>query len=501
MLKHIKHGGSVAFEDEIQFETPFDYMFPDLARDPECLLIPDEATNLGLRLLGEAMGDPGSPMDPGTELDSNIPAVFTYLGQFIDHDITANTDRERGASDIASPDGSAKPLTPLDPAIVIEKVKNGRRPQLDLDSVYADGPALIASPNGVEIKTIASVLYEDDLKLRVVKQGETFIDLPRNPKTGQAIIADMRNDENVMISQLHAAVLSFHNIVVDAVGGASPAAAYARARQLTRWAYQYVVINDYLTNVCDPGIVSDVVANGPRFYAPAVSNRELFMPLEFSVAAFRFGHSMIRPSYRLNGGIAEPISIDELLEAVRRTEGSPRQLAPGFIVEWERFVGDDEDVLQHARVIDPKLAQGLFNLPFGDHVLKILAQRNLLRGFLLSLPTGQSIAHAMGIHPLTEEDLLCDEPETVRRAFDTGGFGRRTPLWYYVLKEAERHTGGQALGAVGSRIVAETLVGLVKQSPNSYLNSVDAAIEDDGIKVGGETVATTQDFLHFAGVL
>lgn len=492
MLTTISHGGGVAFEDEIQFKTPFGYMFPRLAHSEACLLKPDEATHYGLLLLGEAMADPGTITDPKPALDSDIPSVFTYLGQFIDHDITANTDREIGISDIANLDGSAKPLTPVDPDQVVAALTNGRRANLDLDSVYGDGPGLI---DGVE--TTAQALYEDGTLLLNVHAQGGVVDLPRNPKTHRAIIADMRNDENVMVGQLHAAFLKGHNAVAGLVGSGAPATDYIRARQLVRWAYQFVVIHDYLNAVCDNAVVADVLANGPRFFEPAITGGPLFMPLEFSVAGFRFGHSMIRPSYQLNATTTD--TIDKLLEGRSRVDSATGQLPATDVVDWQHFVG--AGAVNKARRIDAKLAEGLSHLPFGSDILARLAQRNLLRGYLLGIPTGQAVAHAMGIQPMSEEDLLCEESSAIENAFNTGGFGERTPLWYYVLKEAEVQKEGTSLGAVGSRIVAETLIGLVKQDPNGVLGARDPLVDENGVGQAGNKVNSIESFLQFAGVL
>lgn len=492
MLSTISHGGGVAFEDEIQFKTPFNYMFPRLARSEACLLKPDEATHYGLLLLGEAMADPEPGDNPQPAPDSGIPAVFTYLGQFIDHDITANTDREIGISDIANLDGSAKPLMPVDPDHVVAELTNGRRAHLDLDSVYGDGPGLIAG-----VQTTAQPLYQDGTLLLNVHDQGGVIDLPRNPKTHRAIIADMRNDENVMVGQLHAAFLKGHNVVAGLLGSGVAATDYIRARQLVRWAYQFVVIHDYLNAVCDTAVVADVLANGPRFFEPAITGGELFMPLEFSVAGFRFGHSMIRPSYELNATTTD--TIDKLLDVRSRIDPATGQLPATHVVGWQNFVGPG--AANKARRIDAKLAEGLFHLPFGANILAHLAQRNLLRGYLLGIPTGQAVAHAMGIQPLAEEDLLCGESKDVENAFSTGGFGERTPLWYYILKEADVQKGGDSLGAVGSRIVAETLIGLVKQDPNGVLTADDSLVDANGVGQAGNKISSIESFLEFAGVL
>src|SRR5271155_3350421 len=288
--------------------------------------------------------------------NSSIPAVFTYLGQFIDHNITAQTDREIGASRIATPDGMVMDLTPLPSSEVVEKLVNGRRPKLDLNQVYGDGPGLGTNPSPTE----ADELFDPaTLDFDVVADPPGF-DVPRQ-NDGTAIIADMRNNENLNVSQLHCAFLLFHNKVAAGLPAAlTKDQRYIRARQLVRWAYQYVVLNDYLPNVCDPVVVHDVMANGVRFYAP--DNDLLFMPLEFSVAAFRFGHSMIRPQYQLNAattlGLSQILAVGGLL-----TGGPPPKVATADIIAWHNFATiGGHPAPQMARKIDTLISQGLGTL-------------------------------------------------------------------------------------------------------------------------------------------
>lgn len=516
MLKNVTHAGGVENVDEILFSTPFGYMFHDLARRPECLLPESERTEDALLMLGDAMGEPAG----GGSGDSCIPAIFTYLGQFIDHDITARTDRETELSRIAQPDGRPLPITPLDPNVVVGGLANGRRPQLDLDSVYGDGPSLLESPL-IDAQTEADALeggarvglYDTEKRLLMQTDGGAF-DLPRDGRAAR--IADGRNDENLNVSQLHAAFLAFHNRLMDTfLVTHQPVPAYIKARQLVRWTYQYVVVNDYLMNVCDRNVVRDVIRNGPRFFGPGMGGEEIFMPLEFSVAGFRFGHSMVRGTYRVQGtvelSIAEilgvsrehPVSADDLLEAV----GDAFRLRTDRIVDWSNFAQfHGEPAPQMARPIDPLLAEGLFEMPFVETpagtMLRHLAKRNLLRGYLLSIPTGQAVAAAMGIVPLSETQLLDGVPASVAAALAHGRFQNRTPLWYYVLREAQVQKGGNTLGAVGSRLVAETLVGLINHSPNSYVHQRHPwRVRQNGIKLPGrpDPVSSIAELLDYAG--
>ncbi|MEA5495819.1 MAG: heme peroxidase family protein [Limnoraphis robusta] len=507
MLNNISHAGGVNPQakerreqtEEILFSTPFGYMFPDLVigENTENNKLPvADSTIPALKMLGDAMADLGEPNKEMKEFNSNIPSVFTYLGQFIDHDITARTDRETEISMISIGDNVNDALQPADPQVIINKLKNGRRPQLDLDSLYADGPALI--PGGqVGASTEAQFLYDDETLLLKVQELDQFVDLPRADR--KAKIADMRNDENIIISQLHAAFLKFHNVIACSLPQhLSPQSRYIYARQFVRWCYQYVVVNDYLRAVCEPNIVDDVLLNGPRFYSPGFSGNSVFMPLEFSVAGFRFAHSMIRPFYQLNR--QSKVKIMNLLAVSKERpqesdllekNGDNYQLKKQFSIDWQNFVRfvSGKPIPNLARKIDPQISQGLFDLQLdgvgANTFMSHLAQRNLVRGYSLSLPTGQKMAQAFGFQPLTQEDLIDKETNPkLKQALEYGGFGDRTPLWYYILKEAALQTGGNTLGALGSSIVAETIIGLVKQDPNSYLNHLhNPAIQPNGIRI------------------
>jgi hypothetical protein len=319
-FKEFTHGGTLNVA-EILFQTRFDYMFPLLASNPECLLPPGATTQSALLSLGAAMAT-DTLAQP---LDSTIPAIFTYLGQFIDHNITAQTDREIGVSRIATPDGMVMDLTPLPSHEVVRKLVNGRRPKLDLNQVYGDGPGLGTNPSPTEADELFDLATLD---FKVVADPPGF-DVPRQ-NDGTAIIADMRNNENLNVSQLHCVFLLFHNKVAAGLPAAlTKDQRYIRARQLVRWAYQYIVLNDYLPNVCDPTVVNDVAANGLRYYAP--DNDLLFMPLEFSVAAFRFGHSMIRPQYQLNAATTLPLSQVLAVKGLL-TGGPPPKVASADII-------------------------------------------------------------------------------------------------------------------------------------------------------------------------
>ena len=118
---------------------------------------------------------------------------------------------------------------------------------------------------------------------------------------GRAIIADPRNDETIVIAGLQAAFLLFHNHVVDAVRAhqpeLEPSEIFEQARRLTTWHYQWLIVHEFLPQLVGSAVVNDVLRRGPQFYRPGDNGP--FIPVEFQIA-YRFGHSMVRPSYRAN---------------------------------------------------------------------------------------------------------------------------------------------------------------------------------------------------------
>jgi hypothetical protein len=189
-------------------------------------------------------------------------------------------------------------------------------------------------------------------------------------------------------------------------------------------------------------------------------------------------------------------------------EGSDHQLKDAFALDWEFYARGGAHV-QFARKIDTRIAHGLSELPLGsrqvDPVLSHLARSNLLRAYNLSIPTGQAVCDAFGVTPLTADEIVDGEEPNIREAIENGYFHYRTPLWYYVLRESAVQQDGNRLGEIGSRLVAETLIGLLKQDPNSYLNNqTDSAVKNKSIDVktgAGGKIENLSDILKFAGVM
>jgi hypothetical protein len=375
----------------------------------------------------------------------NGNAGSTFLGQFVDHDITFDAGSRLGV-----------PTAP-------QSATNSRLPALDLDSLYGRGP--VVDPQ----------LYEpgDRAKFRL-ESGGLFEDLPRDAN-GAALIGDPRNDEHVVLSGLQAAMLRFHNAVVDRVrAGAEtePERVFARARRIVTAHYHWIVLHELLPSFIGRAMVDDILWRGRRFYR-ADEEEEAAMPVEFQGAAYRFGHSMVRPSYRANlkGDRGRPF-FGFIFDPRADGQADPDDLrggarAPRRFVGWQTFFDFGDGEVKPRKTIDTRISTTLFRLPLGAIAggtpPTSLAQRNLLRQVTWQMPSGQRIAQAMGVPELRPGDLS-----------ELAGYGlgleRSTPLWFYVLKEAALAAGGQTLGPVGGRIVGEVLIGLMQSDRGSWLH-------------------------------
>jgi Animal haem peroxidase len=371
-------------------------------------------------------------------------AGTTFFGQFLDHDLTFDASSTLG-----------RPTRP-------ELTRNARTPAFDLDSLYGAGPVA------------DQLLYRkgDRAKLKIGFGGQ-FEDLPRDAD-GQALVGDPRNDENLFVAGLHCAFILFHNAVVDRVrtlhGPEDALRTFATARRLVTWHYHWLIVNEFLPKLVGRRLVRHVLANGGRWFAPARGHG--FMPVEFQGAAYRCGHSMVRPSYRANlaGDAGQPF-FGFVFDPSQDGAADPSDLrggarAPRRFVGWQTFFDFGDGQVKPNKRIDTRISTPLFHLPLGaiasHNGPTALPQRNLLRQVTWSLPSGQALAAHMGLEPLARADLAELHHYGLR-------LDRSTPLWYYVLKEAEVMQDGLRLGPVGARIVAEVMVGLLRADPGSYL--------------------------------
>lgn len=435
----------------------FGYLTPKSVRTATKL--PFNATTRSLlQQLGDFMADPSRTA--GT--DSTIPAGYTYFGQFVDHDVTL---------DISSS---------LDVEQDATSINNMRSPSLDLDNVYGSGPALdpfLYSFPSAGPPTAVKLLLGTNQNFGPGGPGSTGgfgpmgtptkSDLPRMPGTNTAVIGDPRNDENLIVSQFQHAMLKFHNQIVDALLSAGfTGDIFLQAKRTVTWHYQWAVVHDFLKRVCGTTTVDAALAS-----VTASPNSAFSMPVEFAVAAYRFGHSMVRDFYWINQA-----QINATLADVFAFNRNP--LLPVFsnwVVDFNAFfdTGFSAAVHNKAKKIDSTLSPGLDTLPGFSGLMAMLATRNLLRGMALGLPSGQGVAGHFGIAAMTSTQLKQGLAAEEAALLDSNGgqLLNNTPLWYYVLREAAVLQSGNQLGPVGGRIVAETFVRMLKRDQDSFLNA------------------------------
>ena len=427
---------------------------------------PDGATETGklasiLKIAAEMEEKIDTPKGDIDAIDGvpRIPAAYTFFGQFVDHDITFD------------------PRSSLQKANDPDNLEDFRTPAFDLDNIYGRGPDdqpyLYRREKHRKSLVLGEAKSANDDKIKPVKDA----DLPRSAD-GTAIIGDMRNDENLLVSQLQLVFLKFHNkIVADlAAKGMPDDRIFAEAQRLARWHYQWVVIHDWLDRLCGSQIIHEIldIEGEGRFGRPKLMFYHFkeypFMPVEFSVAAYRLGHSMMRNRYRIKDNRELPLfdlgKDDDSGEDLRGFQ----HIEPKNTVEWCHllaFAGKDKAKVQASRKIDKFLCSPVIHMPDRvanpddvaeppvpppepiDDSRRSLAFRNLLRAYRLGLPSGQSVARRIGVKT---NDILPGN----------------TPLWRYMLDEASKFGKGNQLGPVGCRITAEVFIGLLAADPTSF---------------------------------
>lgn len=412
----------------------------------------------------------------------SIPAGWVFFGQFVDHDITFD------------------PTSSLERQNDPESIQNFRTPAIELDNVYGSGPG--ASPH----------LYDgftSKLLVEKLDPSSDRDDLPRNSQN-TALIGDPRNDENLVVSQLHVAFLKFHNVCVQDLLDKQPSLAnspeelFERAQQQVRWHYQWIVLHQFLPLIVGQKMVGEIYQGpgkptGRKYYN---WRHEPFIPVEFGAAVYRYGHAQIpnrmqvNDEFRVGADVRIPVFAkdqtgkpdpDDLRGGVRAKRRS---------VQWRHFFDGlmGESIVPQASMrIEARLAESLFDiqvLPPTDPIRQ-LPLRNLLRGLSFGLPSGQSIARAMCVEPLAPDDLM--DTEELDPLFR---FSEATPLWFYILREAQVQQDGLRLGEVGGRIVAEVIIGLLEGDRNSFVRAYPKWKPDMGPTPGDFTI---QDLLVKAG--
>ena len=352
---------------------------------------------------------------------------------------------------------------------VPEESPNQRTPALDLDPVFGGGPD--RSPELYERRN-----RRVDPKLRI-ESGGRFEDLPRT-RNNVAIIGDPRNDENMMISGFHAAMIKFYNKVEELVAKRNrrdePEEIYRKARRIVTWHYQWIIVNEFLPLVIGENRVNRLLANRERVFPTPVP----FIPVEFQGAAYRMGHSMVRPSYRANfNGLRDPDPVTGtaffgmIFDPAGEGQADPVDLrgftrAPRRFIGWQTFFNFGDGNVRPNKRLDTTISTALFTLPLqtipGAQARPIsLPQRNLLRHVTWGIPSGQAIAAEIGVSPLTRADL--SDVQSL-------GLAESTPLWFYILREADRQHDGLQLGDVGANIVGRVFIGMLQLDRDSYLS-------------------------------
>ena len=432
-----------------------------------------------------------------------LTSGFTFVGQFVDHDITFDhTPLDQQQSD---PNATT----------------NFRTPRYDLDAIYGLGPSQnpqfydpIDRDKFLIVKTPYTKIRNDSVPSDVV------YDVPRT-SAGKAIMADPRNDQTLIVLQIHVAMQMFHNKLVDYMRAlrVPRASVFESARRMARWHYQWMVIHEFLPAIVGKemadSVYKEVLTGVPiiniKYYKPTNPLGRPFIPVEFSVAAYRFGHSMTRPRYTVRDyvtttGTSVAVSSVPLFEATANDNNlnGSRPLPPRLKIQWSKFFNKagDPRTARPVRQFDATMATPLFTLPTtalpDSNPLELLSSRNLLRGKKMGLPSGQQVARLMGVTPLTNDQLWQNhrievkipiptsgtnppanvvqilrefdvENQDLKQLFADPGWNGEAPLWFYILKEAEIVGQGRQLGPVGGRIVAEVLVGLLQKDLNSYL--------------------------------
>ena len=432
--------------------------------------------------IADILGGPGGIMHDAEDDSGNseIPAAYTFFAQFVDHDITLDAESEL----------TSEALTRGE----VEKLPNLRSASLDLDSVYGFGPDV--SPH----------LYdrEQPRRLRVgSKVGDVANpnDVPRSAD-GTALIGDPRNDENIFLSQMHLLFLRFHNrriidLLIRRDNANEPPPRFEDVQRDVRYHYQALVLYDFLQRVCDVDVYNFALqkiqenANRPEgerdypFFLRTLIDKSdrLRMPVEFSAAAYRFGHTLVRSDYPANSTYPR---IEIFDERFRTTGLSP--IPPELTVDW-RFLLDVDPNQDYVRskAIDHLLANELARLPLlvaGRDARPqdaSLAFRNLLRGYVLGLPSGQRVEAALAAldYPIRTPDEV--EYQDLRLGEILAGAGadlddetrgrleEHTPLFLYLMREAGIRGGGNRLGPVGSAILMEVFGAMLLHGSASFL--------------------------------
>lgn len=493
--------------------SPYSYLFPGLADVPDAGRFTgtdDDGTIQRLKDFEKACHLPNERV---SALTIDLPAAYTYFGQFLNHDISApvggllqNPGDVRPLGIVGTVDlaGLGKDWR-ADVATILRHFVNEHARPMTLASLYADGPG----SSDLEVKA----LYQPDGSFRLARAYPVPIDIlgestkrpeaaihardaPDIPRNGRIpLIADRRNDGNLILSQLHLALLMFHNKAVKALKarGTKAEDVFDEARQLVTRHYHWLILNDFLPSLLSKTVLAKPLSEWkPRPLPPGT------VPMEFTTAAFRFGHSMVGRSYDFNanfgrgGALENQATLQQLFNFTSdRNMGDPQgripQLPDHWVIDWDRLTrikppGDAAGASGLAERIDLDFAPDMLNDAGNARVLEhgSIFFRNLLRGFHRRIPFGQVLAKACGVPILSRDELRAAMPQ--HQSLDSpytdpadaaGALGilEETPAWLYFLCEAQVLEQGKRIGPTASQIIADTVVSLMRNDPTSILRN------------------------------
>jgi len=410
-------------------DLPFSNLFPHLSayRPPDELL--------------EHLGEPDGPMSERKSLwaddtyDSpNHEAGYTFFAQFLFHDLTYELVRRLSTERPSSVQGGPSSLR--------------------LHTLYGPGP---------EMAPHLYAFYDHDYfsgRLLDAPAG-TKQDLPRN-RQGRGLIADPRNDENVVLAQLHLGMVRFHNAMVDhlASSGDAGTTLFNKARKQVRWHYQWAVVNDFLPRIVKPSQVEAALERDVSRQDATVG-----LPLEVVQGVLRYVYSQVRLQYQLNDEAnVALLPADEHDDTLLRHRS--QSIPPRLEVDWARFFDLNDGPTQPSKLIDTKITPAFLDLPIVDDprpARRSVAVRFFLQGKRAGLPSGEDVARSLG------------EPATLPTTSALRKLGlTETPLLYYILAEAEHQfqdSNEDRLGPVAGRLLADALIRRLRLDPQSYLNA------------------------------
>lgn len=423
-------------------ERQFKKIFPNLPAH--------QTTAADLELLSKVMMDPNTraPVD-----GAKVPAMLTYLGQFFDHDVTHDTQ------------------TTLNVPADLTTIENKETSYFDLSNVYGANNEFLNAQGKFDI---GRTLNGED-------------DLPRDPTTGLALIADIRDDENLVISQLQLAFFKHHNRIFSELQLTNASLPLTQLIDMTKRQvilhYQYIVVHDFLKPICGQYFDRLFDAQGTPVVHPAIEALGPSIPVEFTGALYRMGHSMVRDAYYVNADFdVFPIFAQQLpapLTSPPDLRGK-RPLPSFFTFDWSMFTPMPfSKGFQVAENFDYFITQSLYTLPILPGVIgggsNILPLRNLLRGVTYGLPTGQELARALGIPEseilsVTNRNWVLQTLNTdLTTAADlirlTELYGEQTPLFMYGLMDNHLNGYGDHLGVLPSLVIGNVILNLIRNSP------------------------------------